>query len=82
MQIDCLESRSKKKQSTTKKILYKKVGRKGAVKVHLEPPHILLIKSDSDMKLDKDCVNIKLHRDPTSEKSGLYGFKMIFFDNG
>ena len=27
------------------------------------------------------CYN-KLHRYPTSEKSGLYKFKMAFFDNG
>ena len=34
------------------------------------------------MKLEKDYVNIKLHRDPTSEKSDMYEFIMAFFENG
>ena len=34
------------------------------------------------MKAERDCVKIKLRRDPTSEKSDLYEFKMALFDNG
>ena len=32
--------------------------------------------------MDKYFVKIKLGRDPTSEKSDLYKFKMDLFDNG
>ena len=46
------------------------------------PPLILLIKSKNDAKSDKDSVKIKLRRDPTSEKSDLYKFKMDLFNNG
>ena len=33
-------------------------------------------------QIGKKCVKIKLHRDPTSQKSDLYEFKMALFDNG
>ena len=33
------------------------------------------------MKAEKYCVKIKLRRNPTSEKSDLYEFKMALFDN-
>ena len=46
------------------------------------PPPIPLNKSNNDEKLDKYCVEIKLRRDPTSENSDLFEFKMEFFDNG
>ena len=39
-------------------------------------------KSKNYMKAERDCVKIKLRRDPTSEKSDLYEFKMDLFDNG
>ena len=39
-------------------------------------------KSKNDTKVEKYCVEIKLRRDPTSEKSDLYEFKMDLFDNG
>ena len=32
-------------------------------------------------KLDKEFVRIKVCRDPTSEKSDPYNFKMTLFDN-
>ena len=44
------------------------------VKIHLDPLPISLIKDNNDAKLDKYCVEIKLHRDPTSEKSDIYEF--------
>ena len=38
--------------------------------------------SKSNAEWDKCCVKIKLRRDPESEKSVLYEFKMALFDNG
>ena len=52
------------------------------VQVHTGPPLIQLFKSNSDDKLDKDCVKIKLRRDPTSQKMDLYEFKMALVYNG
>ena len=43
---------------------------------------IPLIKSNNNAKLEKDCVKIKLGRDPMSEKLDLYELKMALFDNG
>ena len=48
----------------------------------MEPNPIPLIKSKNDEKPDKDCVQIKFCRYPTSENSELYEFKMAPFDNG
>ena len=42
------------------------------VKVHVDPPPIPLIKSKNNEKSGRDSVNIKLCRDPTSEKLYLY----------
>ena len=53
----------------------------GTVQVHVEPPPIPLIKSNNDEKMDKDCVKLKLHRDPTSQNFDLYEFKVALFDN-
>ena len=50
--------------------------------MHVDSPLIPLIKSNQDTKSEKDCVEIKLRRYPTSEKSYIYEFKMGFFDNG
>ena len=47
----------------------------------MEPPTVPLIKSKSNTKLGKYYVKIELHRDPTSEKSDLYEFKISLFDN-
>ena len=49
--------------------------------MHVEPPLIPLTKSKNDEKLDKDGVKIKLCRDPTSQNSDLYEFKVDLFDN-
>ena len=52
------------------------------VKVHMEQPLIPLIKVKNDDKPDKYFVEIKLRRDPVSEKSNPYEFKIAMFDNG
>ena len=49
--------------------------------MHVDPSPIPFIKSNSDDKSDKYCVENKLHRDPTFPKLDLYGFKMALFDN-
>ena len=46
---------------------------------HLDPPHTPLVKINRDDKSDKDFVKLKLNRDPTSGKSGLYEFKIALF---
>ena len=63
-------------------VLNKKSCCTDAVKIHVDPPPINLIKSKNDAKWENYCVKIKLRRDPTSEKSDLYEFKMSLFDNG
>ena len=42
---------------------------------------IPLIKIENDTKLEKGCVKNKFKRDPTSENSDKYEFKMALFDN-
>ena len=39
-------------------------------------------KSNNNEKSDKDLVKIKLRRDPRSENSDFYEFKMVLFDSG
>ena len=63
-------------------MLHKKGLSRGAVKMYIPPPQILLIKSMNDTKSDKYFVKIKLSRDTTSEKSDLYDLKTALFDNG
>ena len=70
------------KPFTTRKFLHKKNWNRGAVQVYVDPPPIPLSKSKNNDKLDKYFVTLKLHRDPTSENSDLYEFKMALFDNG
>ena len=53
----------------------------GTVQVHLDPPHITLIRGKKDEKLDKAFIKIKFCRDPTSENLQPYEFKMSLFDN-
>ena len=64
-----------------KKILHKRKWNVGVIQVHVDPPPIHLIKIKHDDKLDRDFVNIKLRRDPTSETLDLYEFKIVLFDN-
>ena len=52
------------------------------MQVHVDPPLIPLTKNKNYQKLDNYFVKIKLHVDPTSEKSDLYEFKIYLFDNG
>ena len=54
---------------------------RGSVQVHVDQPLIPIIRSKNNTKLDKDCLKIKLHIYPTSEKLGLYEFKAALFDN-
>ena len=48
----------------------------------METPVIPLIKSNNDTKAEKDCVKIKLYKDPTLEKLNTSEFKITLFDNG
>ena len=52
------------------------------VEQHVDPPPTPLIKINHTDNLDKDFVKLNLRRDPTSDKSDLYEFKMALFDNG
>ena len=63
-------------------ISYKNKWNTGVVQVQMEPPPIPLIKINPNDNLDKDFVEIKFLRYPTSENSYLYEFKMNLFDNG
>ena len=67
---------------TMKNVSHKKKWNMGTVRVHMQPPTIILIKIKSNEKLDKRFVKIKLCRDSTSEKSDLCEFKISFFGNG
>ena len=60
---------------TMKNVFHKKKCNVGVVQLHVDPPPPPLIKSKHDDKLEKDFVNIKLRRDPTSEKLDRYEFK-------
>ena len=48
----------------------------------MEPPLIPIITSKHGDKSEKDFVEKKLRRDPTSENSDLYEYKMALFYNG
>ena len=65
-----------------KNVSHNKIWNQGAVQMLVEPPPIPLISGNNDTKLNKYSVKIKLHKDPTSENSDLYEFKMALFDNG
>ena len=64
-----------------KNVPYRKGWGRGALQMHMDPPQFLLIPSNKHEKSDKDCVEIKLGRDPTLENLDLYEFKMALFDN-
>ena len=57
-----------------KDVSHQKIFLTGPLKVHVEPPLIPLIKIKNDTKAEEYCVNIKLNRYPTLEKSDLYDF--------
>ena len=66
---------------TMENVLNKKKWNAGVVQLYVEPPQNPLIKSKHGDKLEKYFVKIKLHRDPTSEKSDIHEFKMDLSDN-
>ena len=55
-----------------KNVFHEKSWHTCAVQIHVEPPLIQFIKSKNDAKSENYCVEIKLHKDPTSEKSDIY----------
>ena len=65
-----------------KNVSHKKKWNSGVVNLHVEPPPIPLIKRKHNDNLEKDVVNIKLCRYPTSERLDLYEFKIFLFKNG
>ena len=71
-----------KKKPTIRNVSDKKIWRTGAVQIHLGTPQIPLSKSKNDLKAENYRVKIKLRRDPTSEKSYMYEFKIALFGNG
>ena len=54
------------KPSTINNVSHKNNCNQGTVQVHIDPPLITLIKIKNDDKSDKDCVDNKFRRDPTS----------------
>ena len=48
----------------------------------MEPLRIPLIKWMCNGKSDENCVQLKLHRDPTPSTLDLYEFKKYLFDHG
>ena len=50
-----------------KNVSHKKSWRTGAVKIHVYPPPVPLIKINNNAKSVKDCAKIKLFRYSTSE---------------
>ena len=62
-------------------VSHKKKWNSVTVKVHVDPLPIPLIKSKNNEKYGRDSVNIKLCKDPRSEKLYLYELKIALFDN-
>ena len=52
-----------------------------SIQIHVDPPINPLIKIKFGTKQDKDCVNIKLRRNPMFYKSDIYEFIISLFDN-
>ena len=65
-----------------KNVSHRKKWTAEVVEQHIYPPAIPLIKSNQDNSSEKYFVKLKLRRDLTSDKSDLYEFKMVLFDNG
>ena len=63
-------------------VFYKNRFCTGAVQIHAEPYLIPLIQSMLDLKMERNYVKIKLHRNPDLEKPDIYEFIMDLFDNG
>ena len=65
-----------------KNVSHRKKWNAEVVEQHMGPPLINLIKSKHHDNSDKISVELKLHRDSTSENVDLYEFKMALFENG
>ena len=65
-----------------KDISDKKSYHTGAVKIHVDTHPNPQIKGKIGLKTERYYVRIKLHRNNTSEKSGIHELKMALFDNG
>ena len=64
-----------------KKVLRRKKWTVEVVEQHVYPPPIPPVKINHNDKSDKYFVELKLRRDPTSDKLDLYDFKMSLFEN-
>ena len=65
-----------------KNVSHRKKWNAEVVEQHMGPPLINLIKSKHHDNSDKISVELKLHRDSTSENSDPKEFKMALFYNG
>ena len=72
---------TKNKNLTIHNISHKNIWHTWAVKLHVDPPPIILIKRKLDLKMERDYMKIKLCRNTVSEKLDMYAFKMALFDN-
>ena len=65
-----------------KNVYHKKKWNVGLLQLHVDPPHTPLTTSKQNDKLEKDYVKMTLRRDPKSENSDPYEFKMALLYNG
>ena len=79
LQSNHLEEDERNKNATINIVSHKKGWNSVMTQAHMEPPHIPLVKGIYDGKPDKDFVNMKLRRDPTSSTKDPYdkGFTEI-----
>ena len=71
LQNNCLLSRSKNKNTTTKKVSHKKIFRTGTVKIHVDPPLIPLLKVRIIQKQKKMVSKLK-HLGILCQKNWVY----------
>ena len=62
-----------------KNVYHKKKWNTRLVQLHVEPPPTPLIKSNHNDNPGNYFVKMKLRRDPTSENSNVYEFKIALF---
>ena len=62
--------------------MHNKIYNPSTVQVYLELLPTLINKINNDENLDKGCVRTEFLRDQMSQKSDLYEFKKVFFDDG
>ena len=63
-------------------VLHRKKWNATVIKQNAEPPPNPIIKIKHNDKSEKDFLKLTLCRDPTSEMSDFYEFKIVLFDNG